>query len=157
MIKRKPRHKVKMADSEFLKPLDITMFGSADDPCFGKSHSPKAKECGRCGDSEVCAIVMAQRASKERKKQEKTHIFKDLEEPNLDLKTLEVFVLKTFAKTNPIRYKTLLSLTIKHFSSFEKTDPGRVDKLLVDYVKRSDKYKKYSKDGKRYLKLITKL
>jgi len=77
---RKSRKKIKEEDHDLLKPLDILSLGSDDDPCFGKHHDLLAKECKSCGDSEFCAIVMAQGLHQERLNIESKQRFKDIEE-----------------------------------------------------------------------------
>ena len=77
--KRKTRNKVKLTDKEMLKPIDIELFGSDDDPCFGKLYKLSTPECKRCGDSEICATVMAQRLNVKRKGIESKNRFKDIE------------------------------------------------------------------------------
>lgn len=64
-----------------LKPITIDQLGTKDDPCFGKHFSISAPECQRCGDSELCAIVLAQKNHVKRAKEESKGAFKDLEKP----------------------------------------------------------------------------
>lgn len=75
--KREPRKKTKKVD--FLEPIDITKFGSEDDPCFGKLYNLSTKECKRCGDSELCGVIFSQNMNKVRKDIESKQRFKDLE------------------------------------------------------------------------------
>lgn len=72
---RKPRESTPNID--FSKPIDITKFGTSEDPCFGKLYNLSTHECKRCGDSELCSIIFGQSLNKERKKIEKTNAFKD--------------------------------------------------------------------------------
>lgn len=74
---RTPRDKTKGVD--LMEPVDITQFGTKDDPCFGKEYNLSAPECKRCGDSELCAIVMGQNNNLKRKEIESENRFKDLE------------------------------------------------------------------------------
>lgn len=74
---RTPREKTKGVD--LMEPVDITQFGTKDDPCFGKEYNLSAPECKRCGDSELCAIVMGQNNNLKRKDLESKNRFKDLE------------------------------------------------------------------------------
>lgn len=91
MAKRKARKATKKVD--FLKPIDITLFGTKDDPCFGKLYNLSTSECQRCGDSELCAVVFAQNMKKERVKQKKKTRFKDEElEVNTNNPALERWV-----------------------------------------------------------------
>ena len=73
---REPREKTK---ANLMEPIDITIFGTDDDPCFGKGYNLSTPECKRCGDSELCAIVMGQNNHIKRKVIEKDNRFKDLE------------------------------------------------------------------------------
>jgi hypothetical protein len=79
MAKRKTRDEINLSDKEMLKPLNIEAFGSDKDPCFGKLYNLTTPECKRCGDSEICAIVFAQKMNVKREKVEGENRFKDLE------------------------------------------------------------------------------
>jgi len=46
--------------TDLLNPLDITKFGTEDDPCFGKQYDLISSECKVCGDSAICQVVMSQ-------------------------------------------------------------------------------------------------
>lgn len=74
---RIPRDKT--PDINVMEPIDITRFGTDEDPCFGKEYNLASPECKRCGDSELCAIVMAQNNNIARKLIESENRFKDLE------------------------------------------------------------------------------
>lgn len=82
MVKRKPRKKL-IKTVDILRPIDINIIGDKKDPCFGKHYSPKAEECQRCGDSEICAIIKSQKLSVKRAELETTQKFKDLEQAGL--------------------------------------------------------------------------
>lgn len=63
-------------------PLDIIDFssiGTDADPCFGKGYDLSTKECKQCGDSELCALKMAQALGKTRKELEEENHYKDLD------------------------------------------------------------------------------
>lgn len=77
---RKSRKKPSIEQDKFLKPIDITKFGTEDDPCFGKLYNLAEPECKRCGDSGLCGIVFGQNLNLKRKEIEKDSKFKDLEE-----------------------------------------------------------------------------
>ena len=78
--KRKERDS-KVPDKVFLEPIpDITIYGSDEDPCFGKLYSLAAQECRICGDIELCAIAFAQKQSVRRLEVEAESNFKDLQE-----------------------------------------------------------------------------
>jgi hypothetical protein len=134
--KRKARTKV-VKEVDFSEPiLNIEILGSKDDPCFGKLFKPDAEECMRCGDSEVCSIVVGQMSHIQRKLIEKEGNFKDLEEdeiPPLDRKEL-----KRKIKT---RIRELIKMSPKGIAQ---------DKLIADI------YATYSLHGfsKKTIKLI---
>lgn len=67
-----------------LRPLDMNLIGSDNDPCFGKLYDPKAPECKKCGDFEVCAMVFGQNNHKLRAIEEKKGNFLDMEEEAID-------------------------------------------------------------------------
>lgn len=69
-----------MADIDLSKPLDLSKFGTSDDPCFGKLHDLTAPECKRCGDADICAIVTLQNQHKVRQLESNNTRFKDVEE-----------------------------------------------------------------------------
>lgn len=62
-----------------LKPITIEQLGTKDDPCFGKHYSISAPECQRCGDCELCAIVVGQKNHIKRAKLEQESAYKDTE------------------------------------------------------------------------------
>jgi hypothetical protein len=83
---------------DLMKPVDITVFGTDDDPCFGKHYDLKADECQRCGDHEFCAIAMGQTLNKNRKMIEKTSDFLDVIE-EVPTKSLSTVKMKKLVKT----------------------------------------------------------
>ena len=62
---------------DMTKPLDLTKFGSEDDPCFGKLYDLNTKQCKLCADADFCAIKMAQTQSLSRKELNKNNDFID--------------------------------------------------------------------------------
>jgi hypothetical protein len=62
-----------------LEPVNIEMLGTENDPCFGKHYDPRCAECSRCGDNEICAIVMAQKNTLKRAALEAEQEFKDIQ------------------------------------------------------------------------------
>lgn len=93
-MKRYPRKKPKEHKKiDIMVPLQYLSLGSKDDPCFGQ-YSAKAKECKRCGDSEVCAAVSTNKLLMEITEVEKTQEFKDNHEGTLvDNQNLEIAAL----------------------------------------------------------------
>lgn len=77
--KGKTREPRKKTEVDLMEPIDVTIFGTDDDPCFGKEYNLSTPECKRCGDSELCAIVMGQNNHLKRAQIEKDNRFKDLE------------------------------------------------------------------------------
>lgn len=76
---KKKQEMIKLPDHDPLKPVDITKLGSNQDPCFGKCYDLSTKECKLCGDSELCAIKMAQVLKITRKELEEKNNYKDLD------------------------------------------------------------------------------
>lgn len=66
------------------KPLDITKFGSDEDPCFGTMYDLNVAECKVCGDAEFCAIKFNRELSGTRKKLEKKNKYKDITTSQVD-------------------------------------------------------------------------
>lgn len=62
-----------------LDVIDVTQLGSNTDPCFGKGYDLSTKECKLCGDSELCALKMAQVLKITRKELEEKNHYKDLD------------------------------------------------------------------------------
>lgn len=90
MAKRQIRDKIKLSEEEMLKPLDIEKFGSDSDPCFGKLYSLSSSECKRCGDSEICGSVFAQRLNSKREIIESGKRFKDIELSKIPQKAVDM-------------------------------------------------------------------
>lgn len=80
-MKRKKHKKAKLGKVDLSKPL-IEVLGTEDDPCFGH-HLVTDSNCKKCGDSEVCAIITAQKLNAERKKLSKKNTFRDDEEEQI--------------------------------------------------------------------------
>ena len=83
-IKRKPRKKV-APKYDVLFPIPAEKLGSEDDPCFGKFFDPRTPECSRCGDSEICSIVMAQKNKLKVQEFETKHNLRDVEENDAEI------------------------------------------------------------------------
>lgn len=153
-MSRKKRDKIDKSGIDLMQPIDITIFGSENDPCFGKLNDPANSICQRCGDSEICQIVQSQKLHATREKQSKTTKFKDEEEPFLELRTMERFIVDTLKGENPMRFGKLKKLAIRYFSTMDKTTPEKITEVLMKYLSKTDKVKKIKKQEKRYLKLI---
>lgn len=69
-----------LAKQDPLDQIDLSSIGDPDtDPCFGKGYDLSTKECKQCGDSELCALKMAQKLGKTRKELEDKYHYKDLD------------------------------------------------------------------------------
>ena len=78
--KRQERDTEEFNDIDLMEPVDVSIFGTDDDPCFGKLYDLSADECQRCGDAEFCALKAGQYLNKERKQIESKESFLDIEE-----------------------------------------------------------------------------
>lgn len=76
---------------DILTPLSISDIGSNGDPCFGKEYDLTTSECKSCGDSELCAMVFAQKLNKTREDLEKDNHYKDMD-TLLDLKGIKKYM-----------------------------------------------------------------
>lgn len=130
-----------------MKPIDITVFGSQDDPCFGKLYSPMAKECSQCGDCEICAIVTSQKSQVLRGKQEAKHAFKDLEEVDIHVKN----VVKNLVVTNKITSYKEVVLGVKKRMKFTTLEEAK--KATIAAAKKL-KYKLIKKNGTKYIRAV---
>lgn len=131
MAKRQKREEIDQDQVDLLIPIDISQFGTEDDPCFGKFHDLKAPECMKCGDADVCALAKAQYLHTNRIKIEGKQRFKDIEEADEEMiKKKEIIAkeIKTL-KTKPHkRLKAILILSEKH------TVPKNIVKQIYDQI-----------------------
>lgn len=80
MAKSKKQTLPDLSKIDPLEVIDVTQLGSVDtDPCFGKGYDLSTKECKLCGDSELCALKMAQVLKITRKELEEKNHYKDLD------------------------------------------------------------------------------
>lgn len=100
-----------------LKPITVEMLGTEDDPCFGKHLDPRTPECSRCGDAEICGIIMQQKLHIRRAQEEKENNFKDLE--------LE-------KKADPALIKKMIRRRIKELAKLNKK--GESVDVVVDDI-----------------------
>lgn len=122
MAKRTAKKKSRIKEDDFLKPIDITKFGTDDDPCFGKHFNLSEPECKRCGDQGLCAIVAGQKLHLERGKLEKESKFKDLEIDKLDKpKAKENKALEKWVKTKMKEGLTRSQIISKAKSTYGST------------------------------------
>jgi hypothetical protein len=80
--KRKARTKLSKDIQDLLVPVDVFNLGNEDD-CFGNLHDPKAEECNRCGDCELCQIYTGQKLKAIRGKIEDSGKFRDIDEKGI--------------------------------------------------------------------------
>lgn len=120
--KRKSRDDINLTPKELLKPINIELFGSDNDPCFGKLYDLGTPECKRCGDSEICATVVSQKLNVKRKTIETENRFKDIELDRIK------YIKKKLGKIPKIRIK---KMTAKKFNISKK----EVSKLLKIILK----------------------
>lgn len=79
MAKKKKPTLPDLSKVDPLDVIDVTQLGSNNDPCFGKGYNLSIKECKLCGDSELCALKMAQVLKITRKEFEEKNHYKDLD------------------------------------------------------------------------------
>ena len=80
MAKESKNKTIDITKVDPLQVIDITKLGMSEyDPCFGKGYNLSTKECKLCGDSELCALKMAQVLKITRKELEEKNHYKDLD------------------------------------------------------------------------------
>ena len=79
MAKSKKQTLPDLSKVDPIDEIDVTQLGSNGDPCFGKGYNLSTKECKLCGDSELCALKMAQVLKITRKELEENNHYKDLD------------------------------------------------------------------------------
>lgn len=82
-----------IANRDLLTPISISDLGGDKDPCFGKGYDLSTSECKRCGDSEFCAMAMAQYMNTTREALEKDNHYKDMDS-TLDIPTVKKYMRK---------------------------------------------------------------
>lgn len=147
-----PERKARSSDKStvnFMKPItNIMVFGGPDDPCFGKHYSPEAKECGRCGDNELCMIAKAQLAKARVTKVESKHPFKDKEEVDIHIQN----AIKNQVITNGI---SSFIQVVKHIrTKFQFKDLLDAKEATKKAALKIKTLKLIKTDGKRRFKVI---
>lgn len=80
MVQKSKNKTIDITKVDPLQVVDITKLGISEyDPCFGKGYNLSTKECKLCGDSELCALKMAQVLKITRKELEEKNHYKDLD------------------------------------------------------------------------------
>lgn len=80
MVQKSKNKTIDITKVDPLQVVDITKLGISEyDPCFGKGYNLSTKECKLCGDSELCALKMAQVLKMTRKELEEKNHYKDLD------------------------------------------------------------------------------
>lgn len=75
---KKTKNLPDLSKQDPLVPIDITNLGNGQD-CFGCAYDLSTKECKLCGDSELCALKMAQNLNITRKELNEKNHYKDLD------------------------------------------------------------------------------
>lgn len=75
----------KIPSSRLLTPIDVSRFGSEDDPCFGTLYDLTTDECLNCGDHELCGISFQNTLKQKRTNWELNNPAQDLEIDGLAL------------------------------------------------------------------------
>lgn len=150
-IIRKPRHKINTKNMDLLKPIDLTIFGGENDPCFSKHFDPKADACQRCGDSELCSIAMSQRAHLLRQREEAGMILRDLHEPKMTYHQYAESKLEANTKIDLI--ETCKGIR-KDVLNKEKISLERIEEDLRAQIKRHSTLKIVKIGETRYIKTI---
>ncbi len=153
MEKRKPHKKATKVD--LMKPIDLTIIGTEDDPCFGKSYDGRAKECQACGDSELCLVFQGQKNHKEREAIEKKSSFKDIDPTEFKpdthsiykFITEELMVGKSKVLVNSASKKVITKFNLKGDMSLKE-----VRVLVKKIAKQAVDLKVVIINEKRYLK-----
>lgn len=141
-IIREPRKKLAKKKMDLTIPIKLEQLGSKEDPCFAKHYDPRAPECGRCGDAEICAIAMGQKNHLLRNSAEKKGSFKDIEETKI-VKDVDTKVIIKSIKNR-----------VREMVKMNNGLPMDIQ-LVID-----DVFYSYSKDGfgkKRIRKIIDKM
>lgn len=156
-LHRVPRNKVE-EEIDLLHPIPLEKFGSEDDPCFGKHHSPKAEECRRCGDADICLIYTTQRLHLQRGKREAKQKFKDTEIFTEDRPFLE-FVRSKLTEKNPkLAIEALVSKAkVSYYSEETKISEREITSLIESLARNYPKeFKVFTskKNSRKYIKRL---
>jgi hypothetical protein len=159
--KRKRRNKIDKDKVDTLVPIDISIFGSEDDPCFGKLYDPTAKECGMCGDSSICAIVSAQNQHSKRALVEKKTSFKDIEieiENNyLNLDLIRLHLEKRIKKKKKVRFDDTVDRIKSLFDKNDEFTKKKVREVIINIVKIHPNMKLIKYEKIKYIKWTKEL
>lgn len=138
-----------------MQPINFKELGGTNDPCFGKHYDLKAKECKKCGDCEICAIVSGQKNFiKQIAKQEDENEFKDLGEAELiaDQNKEIAKKLKSKVKANPDKWckiEKIIPIFVKQFNLLPKEDYQYVKQRIIKTAQET-KGIKVNKDLTKY-------
>ena len=108
---------------DFSKPVDITKFGSEDDPCFGKYYDLTVKQCKICGDADFCKIKMMHTQKVLREKVSEGQNFLDVADNSQNQASKEVKTTKQNLKNCKKYIKRAIIKGVK---------PFKIRKALVD-------------------------
>jgi hypothetical protein len=156
MAKRKKRNKIPEESYDVLQPIDISIFGTDEDPCFGKHYSLEAKECKRCGDAQVCSIICAQVRNVTRAEIESKDNYKDIqtetEVPNLDLHDISLNIVKLVKKKGDQRVTKLVKFIKNNFDKRDSLEKSDIRGAIIKIVKDHPELSSYKDKNIRYIK-----
>lgn len=147
------KSKKKATKVNLKKPVNVEIFGTEDDPCFGKHYSDKAEECGMCGDSELCIIIMSQKQHGKRAEIEAKASYKDLEENFINNVYLEKYLIKYLKKKGSIKLTKAYSITNKRFNPLGQVTKKEIKSSVLKCLESSVKIKIITKDKVKHIKL----
>lgn len=160
MAKRKARDEVDDDDYNVLKPIDVSIFGTESDPCFGKHYDSAASECGRCGDSQICQIVCGQLQNVKRNKVEKQKAFKDkdteVDNSFLNLKDISNSIIGLLEKRGDQKVSKLVRYIKSNFDSGDKFGSDNILDAIKTIVKDHPQMRSYKKENKRHVTWLKK-
>lgn len=153
MAKRKAHKQTTKVD--FMKPINITVFGTEDDPCFGKHWSPKAPECNRCGDSELCSVIVSQNMNVKRQKLEAKGNFMDVEESKtINMEDVEKAIIRHIKTHGDISLIECYKLIRQQFDKKKLLESHRIKSIAKKIIQGSLDLKTYKKQNKRFIKVL---
>lgn len=154
-VKRKKRKTLAKSNIDIMKPVDLSVVGTENDPCFGKHHDATAPECQRCGDSEFCQIATMNRLKSKRLKLEAKNSYKDLEEADIQgdrktsVKRKAFLYLRTKLKSRDyLSRKKAIVLMAKKFNWDSDKSERMLDRVLASSQVLNEENKKIYFNGK---------
>ncbi len=127
---------------DFSKPIDITKFGSDDDPCFGKHFDMTTKQCKVCGDAQFCQIKTGQNQHLLRDGKSKEKEYLDYNPENNELTTSNELECDVTTKKRVVRFmKRKIAKGVKPIKirklAIEKYEISKSDsKIIFNKIKK---------------------